>query len=135
MRPCGRLDRRLGAGRPRRLARAAGERVELVVRVVECGDELDALAGRAREVAREACAPAVGWIADWAQAVRGGSLERALAATGALDLYGERYTAARLAADALVRMPDAAAAATTAARLERMGARASAAELSGIRGD
>jgi hypothetical protein len=98
-------------------------------------DELDALADRAREVAREACAPAVGWIADWAQAVRARSLSRALAATGALDLYGEHYTAARLEVDALVQMPDAAAAATTAARLERMGARASAAELSGIRGD
>jgi hypothetical protein len=86
-------------------------------------------------VAREACAPAVGWIADWAQGVRAGSLERALAATRALDLYGEHYTAARLEVDALLRMPDQAAAADTAARLERMGARASAAELSGIRGD
>jgi DNA-binding SARP family transcriptional activator len=101
----------------------------------EADEDLDALADRAREVAREACAPAVGWIADWAQAVRAGSLPPALAATGALDLYGERYTAARLEVDALVRMPDAAAAARTAARLERMGARASAAELSGIRGD
>jgi hypothetical protein len=98
-------------------------------------DELDALADRARELAREACAPAVGWIADWAQAMRAGSLERALAATGALDLYGERYTAARLEVDTLVRMPDAAAATRTATRLEQMGARASAAELSGIRGD
>jgi tetratricopeptide (TPR) repeat protein len=101
----------------------------------DADDELDALADRAHEVAREACAPAVGWIAGWAQAVRAGSLERALAATGALDLYGEHYTAARLEVDALVRMPDVAAATRTATRLEQMGARASAAELSGIRGD
>ncbi|HEX5619588.1 MAG TPA: hypothetical protein VFX51_14300, partial [Solirubrobacteraceae bacterium] len=101
----------------------------------EDDEELDALADRAREAAREACAPSVGWIADWAQAVRAGSLRRALAATGALDLYGEHYTAARLEVDAIARMPDAAAATATALRLEQMGARASAAELSGIRGD
>ena len=111
-------------------------RAALQVAAIDDGDdELDALADRAREVAREACAPAVAWIADWAQAVRAGSLQRALAATGALALYGEHYTAARLEVDALTRMPDAAAAATAAARLEQMGARASAAELSGIRGD
>jgi DNA-binding SARP family transcriptional activator/tetratricopeptide (TPR) repeat protein len=98
------------------------------------GEPVDDLAARARAIAREACAPSLGWIADWAQAVQTGSLPRALAATGALAAYGERYTAARLEADALVRMPDAGAAAATAARLEEMGALASAAELSGIRG-
>jgi hypothetical protein len=66
--------------------------------------------------------------------VRARRLQRALNATAALDAYGEHYTGARLAADALVRMPDAYAAAETAARLERMGALASAAELTGIRG-
>jgi hypothetical protein len=110
-------------------------RAALQLAALDDGDDLDALADRARTVGREACAPAVAWIADWAQAVRTGSLPRALAATGALDAYGEHYTAARLEVDALVRMPDAAAATRTAQRLERMGARASAAELSGIRGD
>ena len=56
-----------------------------------------------------------------------------VAATDALDAYGERYTAARLMVDALIRMPDPAVAEATAARLRAMGALASAAELSGSR--
>jgi hypothetical protein len=84
-------------------------------------------------VAREACAPPLALIADWAEALRAGSLAGAAAATDALDAYGERYTAARLMVDALVRMPDAALAADVAARLRAMGAHASAAELSGSR--
>jgi hypothetical protein len=110
-------------------------RAQLQLVTLEGSDPVDDLVTHAHELARRACAPALGWIADWAQAVRAGSLERALAATAALDRYGEHYTAARLEVDALVRMPDAAAATKTATRLERMGARASAAELSGIRGD
>jgi hypothetical protein len=97
------------------------------------GDEpIGPLADRARALARRACAPTLAWIADWAEAVRAGSLPRALAATGAIAAYGERYTAARLEVDALVRLGGDAAA--TAARLERMGALGSLAELSGCRG-
>jgi hypothetical protein len=84
-------------------------------------------------VAREACAPPLGWIADWAEAVKAGSLAGAAAATDALDAYGEHYTAARLMADALLRHDDPAAAEATAARLQAMGALGSAAELSGTR--
>lgn len=84
-------------------------------------------------MAREACAPPLAWIADWAEALRAGSLAGVLAATGALDAYGERYTAARLMVDALMRLPDPAVAEATAARLRAMGALASAAELSGSR--
>jgi hypothetical protein len=110
-------------------------RAQLQLVTLEGSEPIDELAAHARELARRACAPALSWIADWAQAVRAGSLQRALAATAVLDRYGEHYTAARLEADALVRMPDAGAATTTALRLEQMGALASAAELSGIRGD
>jgi hypothetical protein len=49
---------------------------------------------------------------------------------GALAAYGERYTAARLMADALLRLDDPAAAEATAAELRAMGALASAAGLS-----
>ena len=100
----------------------------------EEGEPLDPLLVQARVVAREACAPSLGWIADWAEALRDGSLARAAAATAALDAYGEHYTAGRLMVDALVRLDDRDMAAATAARLEAMGARASAAELSGSRG-
>jgi DNA-binding SARP family transcriptional activator/tetratricopeptide (TPR) repeat protein len=97
------------------------------------GGDVEPLATRARVVAREACAPPLRWIADWAEALSAGSLEAVVAATDALDSYGERYTAARLMVDALVRLPDPAAAEATAARLRAMGALASAAELSGSR--
>ena len=83
-------------------------------------------------VAREACAPPLALIADWAEALRAGSLAGATAATDALDAYGERYTAARLMVDALMRMPARSMAAGTAARLRAMGALASAAELSAV---
>jgi len=65
--------------------------------------------------------------------VRDGSIAGARAATGALAAYGERCTAARLMVDALVRVDDAVAAEVTAAELHAMGARASAAELTGTR--
>ncbi|HWM09057.1 MAG TPA: BTAD domain-containing putative transcriptional regulator [Solirubrobacteraceae bacterium] len=105
--------------------------VQLVA--LEGGDELDPLLGRARRVSRQACAPPLAWIADWAEAVRAGSLAGAVAATDALAAYGERYTAARLMVDALLRLGDDAATEATAARLSAMGALASAAELSGTR--
>ncbi len=105
-------------------------RVQLVA--LERGD-VEPLAAKARRVAREACAPPLRWIADWADALSAGSLDGVVAATDALDAYGERYTAARLMVDALIRMPDPSAAETTAARLRAMGALASAAELSGSR--
>ena len=95
--------------------------------------EVGPLGAKARRVAREACAPPLAWIADWADALSAGSLEGVVAATDALAEYGERYTAARLLVDALTRLPDAAVAEATAARLRAMGALASAAELSGSR--
>jgi tetratricopeptide (TPR) repeat protein len=79
------------------------------------------------------CAPPLRWIADWAEALSAGTLEGVVAATDALAAYGERYTAARLMVDALVRLPDPATAEATAARLREMSALASAAELSGSR--
>jgi hypothetical protein len=103
-------------------------RVQLLA--LEDSDALAPLIDRARRVAREACAPPLGWIADWAEALHAGSLAAATAATDALAAYGEQYTGARLMADALLRLPDAELAATTAARLRAMGALASAAELS-----
>ena len=105
-------------------------RVQLVV--LEGGD-VEPIAAKARRVAREACAPPLRWIADWADALSAGSLEGVVAATDALDAYGERYTAARLMVDALILIPDPAIAEATAARLRAMGALASAAELSGSR--
>ena len=93
----------------------------------EDGEPLEPLLAQARAVARSACAPSLGWIADWAEALRAGSLVGAAAATAALDAYGEHYTAARLMVDALVRIDDDDMAAATAARLEAMGALASAA--------
>jgi DNA-binding SARP family transcriptional activator/tetratricopeptide (TPR) repeat protein len=97
------------------------------------GGEVQPLAAKARRVAREACAPPLRCIADWADAVSAGSLDGVVAATDALAGYGERYTAARLLVDALTRLPDATVAEATAARLRAMGALASAAELSGSR--
>jgi hypothetical protein len=97
------------------------------------GGDVVPLAAKARRVAREACAPQLRWIADWAEALSAGTLEGVVAATDALAAYGERYTAARLMVDALVRLPDPATAEATAARLRAMGALASAAELSGSR--
>jgi hypothetical protein len=91
------------------------------------------LVAKAHRVAREACAPPLAWIADWAGALSAGALTGVVAATDALDAYGERYTAARLLADALVRLPDPEVAEATAARLRAMGALATAAELSGSR--
>lgn len=100
---------------------------------LEDSEELASLAAKARRLAREACAPPLGWMADWAEALRAGSLAGVTAATDSVAAYGEQYTAARLMADALLRLPDAELAAATAARLGAMGALASAAQLSGSR--
>jgi hypothetical protein len=108
-------------------------RVRLQLVALEDAEDVAPLVEKARRVAREACAPPLAWIADWAEALRAGSLAGATAATDALAAYGERYTAARLMTDALLRLPDPELATTTAARLREMGALASAAELSGSR--
>jgi tetratricopeptide (TPR) repeat protein len=95
------------------------------------------LAGQTRALAGSTCAPALGFVADWADAMRlaaDGHHARALelggAATAALAARGERYTAARLMTDVLARLgagAPPALVAQTAQRLEEMGAHASAA--------
>jgi hypothetical protein len=96
---------------------------------------LDTAITDARHLARSACAPALGWIADWAAATQTaatdpvGSLERALAAASALSAYGEVYTAALLLSESLPLFDAAARAASaekTAQQLSQMGAQASA---------
>jgi hypothetical protein len=96
---------------------------------------LDTAITDARHLARSACAPALGWIADWAAATQTAatdpvrSLKRALAATTALARYGEAYTAALLMSESLPLF-DAASRAEpaekTAQQLSQMGALASA---------
>jgi DNA-binding SARP family transcriptional activator/tetratricopeptide (TPR) repeat protein len=98
--------------------------------------ELRGAIDEARALAGPACAPALAWIADMAEAAlwaREGDIEHATAhaeaAAAALDRHGERYTAARLAAELLpsVGGPQAAGLGRrTAARLSSMGALASA---------
>ena len=95
------------------------------------------LVGQTRALAGPRCAPALGFVADWAGAMRlaadgdhGRALEVGAAATAALADRGERYIAARLMTDLLARLGDAAPrdlVAHTAQRLEAMGAHASAA--------
>ena len=123
--------RRLGvADAPRGLVEDVYRlRATLQLAALADDESIGPLAANARALALQACALPLTWLADWAEAVRDGALNRALAATAALDAYGEHYAAARLAVDALARMPDPDAATATAAKLERMGARASAAEL------
>jgi hypothetical protein len=92
----------------------------------------------ARALAGPACAPSLGWIAEWAQAMqlaRSGSaaesLTKATRAASELEANAERYTAARLMTDLLPVLrgqPAASAAAGIADRLDAMGAHASAAE-------
>jgi DNA-binding SARP family transcriptional activator/tetratricopeptide (TPR) repeat protein len=136
---------RLAAAEPRNGAGTEVNRlrVELPARAVGGEwDALDALLAEARRLAEPGGAPALAWVADWAEATQLASagripdaLELALPATSALDAHGERYTAARLLADLLTAMAgDAPAdlAALTAERLERMGARASGAAVRGL---
>jgi hypothetical protein len=90
----------------------------------------------ARALAKPACAPAVGWIVEWARAAQLGmagrsadAVQAALAAAAALEAYGERYTALRLLVD-LRRLVDdnTEIAAYAVPKLEAMGAVTSAAE-------
>jgi hypothetical protein len=105
-------------------------RTELVLNALAGDWDADTVA-QARALAVSARAPALGWHADWAEAVQLGGeegLARAQAATAALAAYGERYTAGRLMAELLART-DAppALVASTAEELTAMGAHASAA--------
>jgi hypothetical protein len=132
------------------LARISGhESTTTRVHRTRLGLQLCALAGdweglaqvqeEARELARTACAPSLALIADWSEAMRlaatGHSeeaLAKASAASAALDSAGERYRAARLLTHLLPLLElDVATriAGDVAARLESMGALASAAEL------
>jgi hypothetical protein len=112
-------------------------RVELQLRALAGEwDRAAELTDRMRALAGPTCAPALGFVADWADAMRlvaDGEVQRALAAgtaaTGALARRGETYAAARLTTDLLARLGDAAPrelVVDTAGRLEAMGARASA---------
>ena len=99
---------------------------------------VDDLVAEARQLAPQACAPTLGWIADWAEAVRlaaaGDGTEavaRATPACRALEKYGEPYTAARLLVDLLPFLDGdqrATLAEDAAGRLVAMGALASATE-------
>jgi hypothetical protein len=100
-------------------------------------DALRRLTGEAKALAREACAPALGWIAEWAAAAAlaaddgAGAVRRAERALGSLEKYGEPYTAARLFVDLLPFLEGErreALAEDTIKRLEAMGAHGSAAE-------
>ena len=113
-------------------------RAELPVLVLSSEwESLDVRIDEARAVAARAGAPALALIADWAEAAlisrRGdpAGLARARAAAENLDMYGERYTAARLLAD-LIGVLDAQERTDLAdevvARLEQMGAIGSAAQ-------
>jgi hypothetical protein len=99
---------------------------------------VDGLVAEARQLAPQACAPTLEWIADWAEAVRlaaaGDGTEavaRATRAGRALERYGEPYTAARLLVDLLPFLDGdqrATLAEDAAGRLAAMGALASATE-------
>ncbi|MGO9905186.1 MAG: hypothetical protein ACLPY3_05615 [Solirubrobacteraceae bacterium] len=99
------------------------------------GDELDRATAEAERLAQAACAPVLGWIADWAAAARlaasdpQAALTRCRAALAALAEHGESYTAARLELDFLPLVLARARvqiAENLAARFEAMGALASA---------
>ena len=113
-------------------------RTELLTRAVAGEwDRAEELAGQTRALAGSTCAPALGFVADWADAMRladdghhARALEVGVAATAALAERGERYPAARLMTDLLARLGDAAPpdlVALTAQRLQEMGAHSSAA--------
>jgi DNA-binding SARP family transcriptional activator len=98
-------------------------------------DELDHASADARRLAQAACAPALGWIADWGTAARLAASDpeparaRARAAAAALAEYGEKYTAARLDLDFALLTTGGTrveVAEDVAERFEAMGARASA---------
>ena len=107
-------------------------------------DRLHELIAEARALAGPACAPSLGWIADWAEAMklaRSGaaaeSFAKASRAASDLEANAERYTAGRLMTDLLPLLHGqlaASAAAGIADRLDAMGARASAAEARAVWG-
>ena len=114
-------------------------RLELQLRALERDwEHLHELAETARSLARAACAPWLAWIAEWSGALKlaaeGGGAQavgKARAAADALEAHGERYTAARLLVDLLPFLETSSArelADDVVARLEAMGALASAAE-------
>jgi class 3 adenylate cyclase len=100
--------------------------------------QVAALGEEARVLAPSACVPYLAAIADWADAVRlagGGRSEEAartgIAATAALEVSGDRYSAARLLVELLPSLARGDArelAEETAAKLESMGAHKSAAD-------
>jgi class 3 adenylate cyclase/tetratricopeptide (TPR) repeat protein len=113
-------------------------RAELQVRALTGEwDEFASLAAKARDLAPEACAPYLSWIADWGDSVRvaasGRSVEalaKARVALASLESFGDLHTTARLLADLVGFLEGKArtdAADEAARRLEAMGARASAA--------
>jgi hypothetical protein len=112
-------------------------RVLLPVAALSGSDgELARAIADARSLAGPACAPALGRIADWAEAAahsRGGryveALEAGVAAAAGLAEAGEPYTGDRLLADLLALLPGTVAAPhvdPVARRLTAMGARQSA---------
>lgn len=106
--------------------------------LAQVGDdgELRATVAEARALAGPACAPALAWLADLAEAMlwaRAGRHDEAAtqaeAAAAALEGHGERYTAARVLAELVPALSSPAAAElarATMARLVDMGALASA---------
>jgi DNA-binding SARP family transcriptional activator len=113
-------------------------RALLPVLVVSGADDaLDRSVAAAQELAKMACAPALGCIADWAAATRlaprdpEAARTRARAALAALAEHGESYTAARLELD-FARIPRASTrvqiAEDVAERFDAMEAHASAAD-------
>jgi hypothetical protein len=90
---------------------------------------VDRLVSEARQLAPRACAPAVGWIAEWADAVRLAAASRGNEAVGqarraarALQRHGEPYTAARLLADLLPFLDHGLRATLAEDAAERLGA-------------
>jgi hypothetical protein len=139
-----------GVERAQRLAASLGhppgaaidhlDTVRLELQLTALAGEWDALKRLAREaeaLARQACAPALSWIAEWAAAAQlaagdgAGAVRRTKRALGSLEKHGELYTAARLFVDLLpfldVDLREALAE-DTIKRLEAMGAHGSAAE-------
>jgi hypothetical protein len=82
-----------------------------------------------RERAGRACAPLIGLLADWPEAVtllRSGAVDQGLrlarGATSGLDAYGERYTGARLLVDLLPGLDAPACGDPTVGEAPRVGA-------------
>jgi DNA-binding SARP family transcriptional activator/class 3 adenylate cyclase/tetratricopeptide (TPR) repeat protein len=139
-----------GLERTRRAAESLGRATSSTGRLYElrlalqlsalAGDwpTVDGLVGEARELAPRTCAPTLGWIADWAEAVALASdgdgehaVEQATRAARELEGYGEPYTASRLLVDLLPFLEPSLGtplAEDVARRLDAMGAHASAAE-------